>query len=236
MARSYVMLIAGAGRSTSRRSVRYHRDLLQTKGMRKPRIAYVGAASGDSVAFRAMVSAMVFGVAADVYPVALTRAGTRTSAARSGLADADLIFVSGGDVERGMRAFDERDLAPYMRMLAAQGKPMEGLSAGAIMLGAHWVRFEGEDESLPEPFACLGVVPASFDTHGEEAAWDELRALASVLPAVSHERLVYGIRSHGAVVWENERLRALGEPLARFACGVPPKRLRDARPSARARP
>lgn len=174
---------------------------------------------------------MVFGVAEDVHPVILTRARTRTSAARNALADADIVFISGGDVERGMRAFEERDLGPYMRTLAAQGKPMEGLSAGAILLGAHWVRFRGQDESEPEPFACLGVVPASFDTHGEGDGWDELRALASVLPAVSHERLVYGIPSHGAAVWENRRLRALGRTLARFACGDPPKKLPDARPS-----
>lgn len=173
---------------------------------------------------------MVFGIGATVLPVDLTRRG-RTSAIRDALASADLVFFSGGDVERGMRAFEERDLGAYVRALAAQGQPMEGLSAGAILLGAHWVRFSGKNESVAEPFACLGVVPASFDTHGENDAWQELRALARVLPKSESERVVYGIPSGGAARWDSGHLRALGEPLAQFTCGIRPRRLNDVHPS-----
>lgn len=173
---------------------------------------------------------MVFGAGADVLSVDLTHKGERTSAIRGALASAEMIFLSGGDVERGMRAFAERDLPPYVRELAAQGMPMEGLSAGAILLGAHWVRFMGEDDSIAQPFPCLGVVPSSFDTHGEEEGWDELRGLAAVLPTAAGERVVYGIPSGGAACWHDGKLRAMGEPLVRFRCGPRPRRTSDVPP------
>jgi cyanophycinase-like exopeptidase len=177
-----------------------------------------------------MVSELVFGEEADVFAVDLTRKGNRTSAIRQALAGADLVFLSGGDVELGMRAFEERDLPAYIRRLAAEGKPMEGLSAGSILLGMHWVRFSGEDESVAELFPCLGVVPASFDTHGEAEGWDELRALAAAVPDTASERVVYGIPSGGAAVFDGD-IHAAGAPLARFLCGHRPRRLRDLAPA-----
>jgi hypothetical protein len=223
-------LIAGAGRATSRRSVRYHAGCVRATGKRRPRIAYVGAAANDSRAFAAMVRGLVFGVAADVVSICFGRRGGATSRLRAALADADLIFFTGGDVELGMRLVDERDLAPYLRQLAGEGKAMEGISAGAILLGRSWVRFPDDAAEGAERFACLGVVPASFDTHGEADGWEELRALARrVAPA--DEPVVYGIPSHGAALWRDGTLAALGKPLVRFASGAAARRLADQEPT-----
>jgi len=217
-------LIAGAGSATSRRSVRYHRDCVAATGVAHPTIAYVGAAASDDPTFATRVATLVFGENARVVLVDLTKRALETSAARARLAAADLVFFTGGDVERGMQLVDERGLAPYIRRLAAAGKPMEGISAGAILLGSHWIRFPERGE--PERFDCLGVVPASFDTHGEDDDWSELRELAR---HTRDERTVFGIPSHGAASWDGTTLRALGEPLARFACGARPRKLRGAR-------
>ena len=166
----------------------------------------------------------MFGARARIVPIELTKRGEPTSAIRTRLAAADLVFFTGGDVGRGMALIDDRDLAPYLRELAAAGKPMEGISAGAILLGRHWIRFPARRE--PERFACLGIVPASFDTHGEADGWSELSELAR---RTNDEPEVYGIPSHGCARWNGMTLRALGEPLARFRCGDDARRIADAR-------
>ncbi|HVV88374.1 MAG TPA: Type 1 glutamine amidotransferase-like domain-containing protein [Kofleriaceae bacterium] len=217
-------LIAGAGPSTSRRSVRFHAACAAALGP-SPTIAYVGACAGDDPTFAARVQALVFGPAARVVPVSLT-SRTATSTLRARLAGADLVFFTGGDVERGMQLVDERGLAPYLRDLARAGKPMEGLSAGAILLGRQWIAYpEGAE---PRLFDCLGVVPATFDTHGEEDGWSELRDLARRAPAGD---VVYGIPSHGAARWDGATLHALGVPLARFRCGPRPRALASLAPA-----
>jgi cyanophycinase-like exopeptidase len=220
-------LIAGAGAETSRRSVRYHGDCVRATGKRRPCIAYVGAAAGDSRAFGAMVQKLVFGPSADVVQVELTRTRTPTSVIRADLAAADMVFFTGGDVERGMALIDDRGLGPYVRRLAAQGMPMEGISAGAIMLGRRWVRFLGDDDAEGEPFACLGVVPASFDTHAEGDEWTELVALARLLARRKTARFVYGIASGGCALFSGAAVRALGKPLVRFSCRHTPRRIAD---------
>jgi hypothetical protein len=195
-------------------------------GKRRPTIAYVGAAANDSRVFAAMIRTLVFGGSANVVTVALSRRATPTSTIRAELAAADLVFFTGGDVGRGMELIDGRDLAPYLRELATQGKAMEGISAGAILLGRHWVRFQGKDESRGAPFDCLGIVPASFDTHDEADGWQEAQILAGLL-AGSDERIVYGIVSSGCARWCGGKLTALGRPLARFRCAASPVRMSD---------
>ena len=75
------------------------------------------------------------------------------------LADADVVFISGGDVERGMQLIAERDLGGYFHELARGGKIFEAVSAGSIMLGEHWVRFPDGDDHKAEVFDCMGIVP-----------------------------------------------------------------------------
>jgi len=227
-----VYLMAGAGPGTGPKSVRYHRDAVAATGKKKPRIAYVGAASGDSLAFQKLLSPLIFGLAADVFAVKLTKKSVPTSGARAALADADLIFISGGDVEEGMRAIHERDLAGYFRELHTQGKVLEGVSAGSIMLGEHWVRFPDEnDDGSAELFDCLGVVPHSVDAHGEQDGWEELQVLAKLLVRrPKPPKSVVGLVSGTCAFWDGKKLRALGGALNRYACTETPKRLEDLNP------
>jgi peptidase E len=224
-----VCLMAGAGPATSRATVRYHRDLMQRIGKKNPRIAYVGAAALDDPRFFDFVRKKVFGATANVVPVELTKKAQPGSSLRAMLDGADLVFFSGGDVERGIELVEGRDLGNHVRDLARQGKPMEALSAGSIMLGRSWVRFPGNDDTRAERFACLDVVPWSFDTHDEADDWSELRTLACLL-SNSQEDVVYGIPAGGAASYDGTELRALGIPLVQFATGTPPRRLADRKP------
>jgi len=207
----------------------YHRACVDRLKTTHPRIVYVGAAANDSSVFAAMVSALVFGRGAKVVNLKLSRRNVATSAIRAELADAELVFFTGGDVARGMELIDERALAPYLRQLAAEGKAMEGISAGAILLGRSWVRFPDDDDARAERFPCLGIVPGSFDTHAESDDWAELRVLAR-LAGSSGEDTVYGIPGGGCARWSGGKLAALGKPLVRFRCADPPLRLADRLP------
>jgi cyanophycinase-like exopeptidase len=222
-----VYLMAGAGPATSRRHVRYHRECVRATGKRRPRIAYVGAAANDSRAFSAMAKSMIFGPSADIVEVELTRKSSRTSVLRADLGAADMVFFMGGDVDRGMALVDDRGLGPYVRRLAAEGMPMEGVSAGSIMLGSHWVRFSDDDDATGEAFRCLGVVPRSFDTHAEDDEWQELHSLARLLARRKTQRWVYGIASGGCALFEGGAVRALGKPLVRVGCRDVPRRMAD---------
>lgn len=221
-----VYLMAGSGPGTGRKAVRYHDELVAKVGKKKPTIAYVGAASGDNLGFEKMIGTLVFGLFAKVVPVRLTKKSLATSEAKAKLADADIVFFTGGDVDHGMRVIDDRGLAPFIRELNLAGKPMEGISAGAILLGKHWVRFgeEGE-EGVVEPFDCLGVVPWSFDAHGEADEWEELVALAKVLPKKKGD-FVCGLVSGRCGLYEAGRLHAVGGALHCYEPGTA-KRLPD---------
>jgi peptidase E len=227
--------MAGAGPGTGPRSVRFHKQAVEATGKKKPRIAYVGAAAGDSKAFELMIGGMIFGLGADVTSVKLTKKSVKTSEAKDQLAEADLIFITGGDVDAGMKVIHDRDLAPTFRELHQAGKVMEGVSAGSIMLGAQWVRFPDEDDdSTAEPFDCLGVVPQSFDAHSEEDGWSELQTLARLLAArPKPPRYVYGLVSGHCGLWDGKNLSALGGALHRFTCAIPPVRTDDLAPASK---
>lgn len=219
-----VFLLAGSGPRTRRRAVRYHREAVAATATRRPLIAYLGAPSGDSLAFEKLISVLVFGPTANVVPVRLKRRSTTTSTIKGILDDADLVFITGGDVDLGMRLIAERGLVGHLRALHDKGAVFEGISAGAIMLGRHWLRFPNGDEARAEAFECLALVPASFDVHGEADEWSELRSLARVLPSVSPEQgEVYGLPSGGAAAWRDGALRTLGTPLVRVRCGPVPE-------------
>ena len=222
-------LIAGAGPGTGPRSLRFHKDVVRATGKAKPVYAYVGAASDDSLMFEKMLKGVMFGLGSKVLSVRLSKAKTKTSEAKAMLADADVLFISGGDVERGMQLIGERDLGGYFHELAAAGKIFEAVSAGSIMLGEHWVRFPDNEDHKAEVFDCMGIVPMSFDAHDEASDWEELRVLAKKLPAGSG-KAVFGLTSGAAAAWDGKKLRALGGPLARYSCGGGSKRLADLDP------
>ena len=124
----------------------------------------------------------------------------KVSEARALLESCDLVFVSGGDVEHGMKVLHDRDMVKPLQALAKAGKPMFGVSAGSLMLAGDWVRFPSEDAASAELFPCLGIAPLHADAHAEADNWDELRVLVDLLRRRGDsEPLGYGLtREEGA--------------------------------------
>jgi len=204
--------LVGGGPSALMQTRRHFKAAIAALHKKKPLVAYVGAASKDSVPFRKMISMALSG--ARVEPANLASARAKVSAARQLLEECDLVFISGGDVELGMRIVRERGVDEHLRGLARSGKPFLGVSAGSIMLGERWVRFGGADESQAEPFDCLGIAPVTIDCHDEDGGWSELLALLKVLPDGT---VGYGVPSKGCLrIDPKGKLSAMGVPLPRF--------------------
>ena len=168
-------LLAG-GRSGDESSMT--RMLAQAFGKTpKPRIAYIGTANGDNPAFFAMMKLMLMKAGAKkIDLLRLAKEKADIDKAKTILDSADVVFLSGGEVEDGMNWLKKHRLVEFLIGLYKQGKQFVGVSAGTIMLGNYWVRWEDEDDdSTASLFTCLGIIPATFDTHGEDEDWKELK-------------------------------------------------------------
>ena len=212
-----IYLLAGG-----RGSLRKGRDPVLTRvlascGVPHPSITYVGAASGDSQSFFSMISSHLRRCGAGRVTLASLASGRgKLEKARAILESADMVFISGGDVEAGMEVLGERQILPFLRELFERGKPFFGSSAGSIMLGRQWVRWEDpDDDATASLFPCMGFAPIVCDTHGEAEGWEELRSL---LQLTAEGTLGYGIpMGAGLCVSPDGALEVLGAPVHCYA-------------------
>jgi peptidase E len=189
---------------------------LQQCGKPRPRVAYLGVANRDNVVFYTAMKAMIKGAGAkDVVLLRLAQAGADMDAAKKALEAADAIFISGGEVEDGMRWLTQHGLDGFLKELYGRGKLFIGISAGSIMMGAHWVRWENpDDDATAGLFDCLGLVPAVFDTHAEDEDWVELKTALKLMGPGARG---YGIPSGGMISADSEgRLANLEKVLLCF--------------------
>lgn len=187
------LLAGGPGSRRTGRDPMLERIVAST-GVRQPKVAYVGAASGDNQPFLLIVAAFLRGAGSGpvkLAPMVSKRANLEKTSTI--LANADLIFFSGGDVEEGMRVLHEREMLPILRQLYQDGKPFFGISAGSIMLAREWVRWKNPaDDTTAELFRCMEFANLLCDTHGEGDHWEELQMAIKLSPFGTTG---YGIRS-----------------------------------------
>lgn len=208
-----IYLLAGGRSSLRREGDPLLTRILASCGVPHPSIAYVGAASGDNEEFFSMISAYLRKCGAGRVTLApLADRRRKVENARSILESADMVFISGGDVEAGMKVMEERQIMPFLRGLFEKGKPFFGSSAGSVMLGRQWVRWEDpNDDATASPFPCMGLAPIVCDTHGETEEWEELCTLLRLLPEATAG---YGIPTGaGLCVCPDGTLEALGAPV-----------------------
>jgi peptidase E len=181
-----------------------------------PSIAYVGAASGDSRPFFSMIADHMRGCGAGEITLApLAGRWTKPEKTRAILESADIILVSGGDVEAGMEILEERRMLPFFRDLHRAGKAFFGISAGSIMLAREWVVWDDpDDDATASILPCMGLADVICDTHAEEEEWAELRVLVRLTPKGAKG---YGIPMGAALcVHPDGALEALGAPVPCF--------------------
>ncbi len=215
-AKKPVYLLAG-GRGQSRKSPDpLLQAVFQEFGVPSPAIAYVGVASGDDRSFFGFITSAFTEAGAGKIRHALIAPGNADlKKARDILASADIIFISGGDVEAGMDVLREKDMISFLSGLYNQGKPFFGLSAGSIMLAREWIRWrDPDDDATAETFPCLGIAPVICDTHAEGDDWEELKALLALEKDGAQG---YGIPSGtGIKVFPDGRVVALGGAVPQY--------------------
>ncbi len=154
-------------------------------GCPAPSVAYIGTASGDSRPFlnRYFLPMLKRAGAGKVTLVPLAGQPCGSAEARDILLESDVIFLSGGEVEDGIRNIPA-DVRVLLRQLYEMGKVFMSVSAGTIMLGIAWPHWNDEDNAPDDAllFDCLGFVPTIFDTHCEGEDWIELRKAVSLSP------------------------------------------------------
>ena len=152
-------------------------------GMQEPEVAYIGTANEDSaVFFNMMRLALKKAGAGKVVFVHLAKKKPNLEVAKEALFKADVIFLSGGEVEDGINWLKMHGLVDFIKELFKNGRRFMGLSAGVIMMGTRWVHWDVEgDDSASKLFDCLGIIPALFDVHGEEEDWAELKAALKLM-------------------------------------------------------
>lgn len=159
------------------------RMMSQAFGMEKPKVAYTGTANGDNPVFFHMMKTMLKGAgAAKVDFVKLAVKKPDIEAAKKKFAEADVIFISGGEVEDGMNWLVKCGLTGFLKELYSSGKRFLGVSAGVIMMGSHWVHWDvPESDDTASLIDCLGFTPRLFDVHGEDEDWKELKTALRLL-------------------------------------------------------
>lgn len=222
--RKKIYLLAG-GPGGSSKTVEQLQTALAACGRPSPLVAYIGTASGDDRRFMKWFERPFRAAGAgEMRMVPLVGRKADRAAAEQLLAAADVIFLSGGEVEDGILGLDAA-MRALLRRLLEDGKPFIGLSAGSIMMCRAWPHWNDED-AHPEDarlFDCLGFADTIFDTHAESEDWPELKKAVELEPegfagygipsgemAVIDERgalvpnanLVRFVNRGGTAVWE----------------------------------
>ncbi|MFH1640030.1 MAG: Type 1 glutamine amidotransferase-like domain-containing protein [Chloroflexota bacterium] len=202
-----VYLLAGRSRQVPDPLIQM---IFHESGKIAPTVAYVGTANGDDDSFfHRMAGAFREAGAGRISHALIAPEGADLKKAQTILESADIVFISGGDVDRGVHALFKKKMARFLTGLYAQGKPFFGLSAGSIMLAKEWVRWrDPQDNATAEIFPCLDIAPVICDTHDEQDGWQELQ---TVLRLEQDNTKGYGIVSGTAIrVFPDGRIEALG--------------------------
>jgi len=211
-----VYLFAGGRSGDRKKQGALLERMFREFGIASPTVAYSGTASGDDRSFLRFIAGELTQAGADkVVHSIIAPEGADLTKARSVLEAADIVFISGGDVEAGMDILREKDMLGFIGDLYRQGKPFFGISAGAIMLAERWVRWrDPDDDSSAELFPCLGFAPVICDTHDEAGGWEELQA---ALKLAEDGVRGYGLATgSGIKVFSDGRVEALGGEVYRY--------------------
>jgi peptidase E len=177
-----VYLMSGGRGASEKSTTSIIRTIFRDMAVPVPTIAYVGVASGDNWVFYQFILRMIKNAGeCRIDRIVIGSKKADLEKARESLKSADAVFMSGGDVEAGMKTLEDKNMTGLFRDLYQQGKLYFGASAGSIMLVKEWVRWRNpDDDSTSELFPCLGLAPLICDTHSEEDDWEELKAALSL--------------------------------------------------------
>lgn len=155
---------------------RFLQSIVQPVSVPTSTAAYVGASNDDQPEFF------------EIFEAAMNDVGIRRCqmiassfepSHRDALESADIIVLSGGDVEAGWKTIQETGMKDVLINRYHAGAIIVGISAGAIQLGRYHV-VEKQDCSL-ELIDTIGLVPFIVSTHEEKRGWEPLVSVIELL-------------------------------------------------------
>lgn len=169
-----------------------------------PKAAYIGASNGDQHEFFTL-----FQGAMESMQISNCRFVPSQPSKEdiSFLENAELIVLSGGDVERGWQVFKQNGLKELLPRKRFDGAVLLGVSAGAIQLGLGCL----SNAAQPKPLEMFRFAPFYIGAHDEGNDWFDLRALVNL--SQSDARAIGLPAGGGAVYFSDGTLEPLRKPL-----------------------
>jgi len=208
-----IFLIAGGPQAKNTKEILA--EVLASCKKKAPSVAYIGTASCDNKDFFLMLKPIFIDAGFGKVTLVPIVRQFDPDKARDILLASDIVFISGGDVDMGMKYLRKRNLIPFLRELYDGGKLFCGVSAGAIMLCRNWMSWrDPDDDNTAELLDCLGFVPLFCDVHAEEDNWVEMKRLLGFFPQGTTG---YGIPADGALrVAPGGKISPIGSAPIRF--------------------
>ena len=136
---------------------------------RDPKAAYIGASNDDQPDYYELFKAGMEGIG--IRDCQMIRASFPAADAAF-MEEADLILLSGGDVETGWNAFQQNGFGEALVRRYYNGALLIGVSAGAVQLG--WGAARVGDDSSVGLLETFKLVPYIIGAHEEKNGWKEL--------------------------------------------------------------
>lgn len=169
------------------------KKIIADTGLQNTKVAYLGAANDNNARFfQSTKSALLAAGSCEVVKLDFKHAEKALNA----IEQCSVIFVSGGDVEKGIKILTEQGAVTILEKAFNHGTHFIGVSAGAIMLCEKWVAWQDGDEGNPYLFDCLGFAEIYCDAH-DEPKWQELKELLKLLKDKKAKGI--GLRSGSAI-------------------------------------
>jgi len=169
-----------------------------------PKAAYIGASNGDQREFYDLFEAAMDSMAISHCRLVPSRPSREDTAF---LEDAELIVLSGGDVERGWQVFEQNGLKELLPRKRFDGAVLLGVYAGAVQLGLGHL----SNAARPKPLHMFRFAPFYVGAHDEGNDWFDLRALVNLSQADA--RAIGLPAGGGAVYYSDGTLEPLRRPL-----------------------
>ena len=158
----HIVAMGGGGLRRDPGDTAMRQYLLDLSGRSRPKVCFVGTASGDDDAYAAQVAAAFDGMACDV--TALTVLTPMTAPPDKVLAEQDVIYVGGGNAFYMLVLWRSYGLDRHLRQAWERGAVVCGVSAGSMCWFQQGIRAVSDSEFQPlSPF--LGLLPGSSCPH-----------------------------------------------------------------------